>query len=211
MSERGLARSRATASSEHAKGPEAPTVAQSAVVELAMGGIGLVIILVTGRSLAEAYTAPVAPPVAAAVGLLVGIALGGLFGLGVTRPRFAERVRPFLARFTSSAPTVANVALIGLAAALGEETLFRAAIQPVAGIVVASLLFTAAHAAIADFRHPTPSKLAYAALALAMGMVLGGLFAQLGIVASMSAHFAFDKTALLLVRPLLVGAAGAQR
>ncbi len=63
-----------------------------------------------------------------------------------------------------------------------------------------------AHAVIADFRHPTPGKLGYAALAFAMGLVLGLLYERLGIAASMGAHFAFDATALLLARPILVDA-----
>jgi membrane protease YdiL (CAAX protease family) len=116
---------------------------------------------------------------------------------------FADRVRPFLARFTSSKPTFANFAIIGLAAALGEETLFRAAIQPSAGILIAALLFTIAHAAIADLRHPSAGKPAYALLALGMGMVLGVEYDRLGIAASMATHFAFDTTALVLIRPLL--------
>ncbi len=182
---------------------EAPTIAQSGVVELILGVMGIVAILATGRTLADAYPAPAPLPTAAATGLVVGVVLGGLFGLSVTRPAFADRVRPFMRRFTSSEPTVPNFILIGLLAALGEETLFRAAIQPVAGIIVASLLFMAAHALVADFRHPTPGKLAYAGLAFGMGLVLGVLYAQLGIVASMAAHFAFDTTALTVGRPLL--------
>jgi hypothetical protein len=51
--------------------------------------------------------------------------LGSIFGLGLSRPLFADRVRPFLQRFTSAAPTLLNFAIIGLTAALGEETLFR--------------------------------------------------------------------------------------
>jgi membrane protease YdiL (CAAX protease family) len=137
------------------------------------------------------------------LGLVAGLILGGAFGAGVTRPMFAERVRPFLSRFTSARPTLLNFALIGLAAALGEETLFRVALQPSLGIVIAALLFTLAHTAIADFSHPTPGKLAYAGLAFAMGIVLGLEYEHLGIAASMGTHFAFDTTALLLVRPLL--------
>ncbi len=108
-----------------------------------------------------------------------------------------------MARFTSARPTPLTFAILGLAAALGEETLFRAAIQPVAGIVVASLLFMFAHSLIADFRHPTLGKAAYALLALAMALVLGLLYDRFGIAASMAAHFAFDTVALTLIAPLL--------
>jgi CAAX amino terminal protease family. len=184
-------------------GADAPTLAQSAVVELVLGAIGLVFIVVVGRNIGDAYSAPVDRLPAAGFGLATGLVLGGAFGVGVTRPFFAERVRPFLARFTSARPTILNFAIIGLAAALGEETLFRAAVQPSMGIWIAALLFTIAHAAIADYRHPTLGKLAYAALAFGMGVLFGIEYDHLGIAASMATHFAFDTTALLLIRPLL--------
>jgi membrane protease YdiL (CAAX protease family) len=186
-----------------APGGEAPSVGQAAIVEMAFGAVGIVLIVVLGRSIADSFGAPVHRWIAAPIGLGLGVLLGGAFGLGVTRPVLAERIRPFLARFTSSKPTALNFAVIGLAAAIGEETLFRAAIQPSAGILIAATLFTVAHAAIADFRHPTPGKLAYALLAFAMGIVLGLEYEHLGIAASMATHFGFDTTALLAVRPLL--------
>ena len=182
-------------------GSDAPTLPQSVIVELAFGVVGVVVIVATGHSLAGAFATPATPLLAVAVGIVIGAVLGGLFGYAVTRPMFADRVRPFLRRFTSARPSARNFALIGVAAALGEETLFRAAIQPVAGIVVASILFMLAHSIIADFRHPTPGKLAYAVLAFGMGLVVA--YDRLGIAGSMGIHFAFDTTTLLLIRPLL--------
>lgn len=151
----------------------------------------------------RAFRVEINPLVAGSFGILIGACLGSIFGLGVTRPPIADRVRPFLQRFTSAAPTPLNFAVIGLAAALGEETLFRAAIQPAAGIVVSSLLFMLAHSLIADFRHPTIGKAGYAVLAFTMGLLLGVMYDRLGIAASMGTHFAFDTAALLVIRPLL--------
>ncbi len=184
-------------------GAEAPTLLQSIAVEVAFGVIGIVVVLATGRSLGDALASPQPPLLAVGVGLVTGALLGAVFGFGLTRPAFAERVRPFLSRFTSAPPTPAIFAALGLAAALGEETLFRAAIQPVAGMVVASLLFMLAHSLIADFRHPTAGKAAYPLLAFGMGVVLGLLYERLGIAAAIAAHFAFDTVALILVAPLL--------
>jgi uncharacterized protein len=188
---------------EQAKvGSDAPTLPQSVIVELAFGVVGIVVIFVTGHALVDAFSTPVTPLLAAALGIVVGAGLGGLFGFGVTRPMVADRVRPFLSRFTSAPPTALNFGLLGLAAALGEETLFRAAIQPAAGIVVASILFMLAHSIIADFRHPSAGKFAYAALAFGMGLLLGVAYDRLGIAASMGIHFAFDTVTLILIRPL---------
>ncbi|HEU6440643.1 MAG TPA: hypothetical protein VFC12_09450 [Terriglobales bacterium] len=70
-------------------------------------------------------------------------------------------------------------------------------------MLVAASLFTIAHAGIADFRHPSVGKLAYALLAFGMGMLLGVEYDRLGIAALMATHFEFDTTALVLIRPLL--------
>jgi membrane protease YdiL (CAAX protease family) len=58
-------------------------------------------------------------------------------------------------------------------------------------------------AAIADFRHPSAGKMADDSLAFGVGLLLGLEYEHLGIAASMAAHFAFDLTALLCIRPLL--------
>jgi membrane protease YdiL (CAAX protease family) len=173
------------------------------MVELAFAVVGLAIIVVSGHSIGSAYAAPVNPIAAVAGGVALGGVLGSVAGIGLRRPELADRVRPFLARFTSSAATPVNFAILGLAAAIGEETLFRAAIQPVTGIVIAAVLFTVAHAPIADLRHLTPGKLAYVGLALGMGLLLGLLYDRFGIAASVGAHAAFDTAVLLWVRPLL--------
>lgn len=183
---------------------EAPSLGQSIIVELGLGAIGLALIVVSGHAFSSAFRAPIQPVAAVLVGLLLGGLLGGTFGLVMVQPATAARVRPFLSRFTSATPTVPNLALIGLAAALGEETLFRAAIQPVAGILVAAILFTLAHSAIADLRHVTPGKLGYVALAFGMGLLLGILYDRVGIAASMGTHAAFDFMALMVIRPLLL-------
>ncbi len=188
--------------SQPARDPEAPTVGQSVALELAFGIAGLTFIAFTSRSIARAYHSPEPVYEAIGIGLVIGLVLGAVFGFALTRPAVAWRVAPFLARFSSSEPTLLNFAALGLAAALGEESLFRAAIQPYFGIGLASLLFMAAHIGVADWRHPTPRKAAYAALVFGMGLLLGWLFDNYGIACSMATHFAFDTTALYLVRPL---------
>jgi membrane protease YdiL (CAAX protease family) len=45
--------------------------------------------------------------------------------------------------------------------------------------------------------------MAYASLALGMSLLLGLEYEHLGIAASMAAHFAFDLTALVCIRPPL--------
>jgi len=45
--------------------------------------------------------------------------------------------------------------------------------------------------------------MAYDSLAFGVGLLLGLEYEHLGIAASMAAHFAFDLTALVCIRPLL--------
>ena len=139
------------------------------------------------------------------MGVVIGVVLGGSVGLVLIRPALATRVQPFLGRFTSARPTAINFVILGMAAAIGEETLFRAAIQPTLGIAIAAVLFTAAHVPIADLRHLTPGKLSYVALALGMGLLLGFLYDVAGLAASMGAHAAFDATLLIVIAPLIRG------
>jgi membrane protease YdiL (CAAX protease family) len=75
---------------------------------------------------------------------------------------------------------------LSLAAGIGEELFFRGFLQPLAGVVAASLAFGAAHVAGARM-------VAFGVWAAGMGLVLGALaLATGGIVASMTAHACYD-------------------
>jgi hypothetical protein len=91
--------------------PDAPTLGQSIIVDLGLGATGIALIVVSGHSFTVAFQAPVQPVAALLGGLVLGGALGGAFGLALLQPAIAARVRPFLARFTSAAPTVPFIAL----------------------------------------------------------------------------------------------------
>lgn len=88
------------------------------------------------------------------------------------------------------------IALIALAAGIGEELLFRGVVQsglvgltgPAVALIIASLLFGAAHAL-------TP---AYLVLATAIGMYLGGLHLATGnLLVPILVHFLYDWVALV--------------
>ena len=69
------------------------------------------------------------------------------------------------------------------ASALGEELLFRGALQPRVGWLAATLLFAAAHFV------PTPKLRGWAPFALVAGAVFGALFALTGdLLAPVVAH-----------------------
>ncbi len=79
-----------------------------------------------------------------------------------------------------------QIVTASLAAAVGEELFFRGFLQPLAGILAASLAFGAAHVAGARM-------VAFGVWAAGMGLILGALVtATGGILASMTAHACYD-------------------
>lgn len=86
--------------------------------------------------------------------------------------------------------TLLELALVALLAGLGEELLFRGALQPVLGLPLASVLFALAH-----FITPT-----YAVLTGLMGLYLGWLAEVSGTLwAPIATHALYDFIAFLVV------------
>jgi membrane protease YdiL (CAAX protease family) len=167
------------------------------------GGIALVAIF-----LAWIFQVPLRDQIPANVEQLVYAVVRGVL---VTLPMFAvflwlvhsswttlrelrQQVEWLIAEMFPSA-SLAQFALVALLAGVGEELLFRGVIQsvssqwttPLAGLIIASLLFGAAHAL---------TKL-YFILATAIGLCFGGLVLQYNdLVAPMVAHTLYDFFAL---------------
>jgi len=86
------------------------------------------------------------------------------------------------------------IVVIAVCSALGEELLFRGAMQPSWGFVVTSLLFGAAHIG------PDLGFLPWTLMALVLGFALGGLLLLTGnVLAPILAHFTINYFNLHLV------------
>lgn len=84
--------------------------------------------------------------------------------------------------------------VIGAAAGLGEEWLFRGILQPLTGLAVSSMLFGAAHV---GGRRMLP----FGVWATGMGLIMGGLaMATGGLIAPIVAHAVYDMLALAYIR-----------
>ena len=105
------------------------------------------------------------------------------------RRLYGEALRPLFAR---SRPL--EIALVSLAAGIGEELLFRGSVQAEFGLVVASVVFGLAHVG-------GRSSVAFGAWVIVMGFALGGL-AHLagGLLAPIVAHAAYDAAAISYIR-----------
>lgn len=105
-----------------------------------------------------------------------------------------ERLEPALGSMLVSLGP-AGMFVIALAAGLGEEILFRGVLQPLLGIVLASVIFGALHAL----------SLGYFLFATVFGFYLGWVFEATGHLAvPIVAHAAYDVFALYLLRRIYV-------
>jgi membrane protease YdiL (CAAX protease family) len=131
-----------------------------------------------------------------ALGGLLGLAIGGVVVALITHWRalrsVAERLASLIAWETLHTSDYVAVALM---AALGEEPLFRGALQPLIGLLPTALLFGLLHA----------TSIAHVVLACLLGLLLGWLYQWSGSLwPPIAAHLAIDLiTGLRLARTLL--------
>jgi membrane protease YdiL (CAAX protease family) len=93
-----------------------------------------------------------------------------------------------------------NPLWISIAAAIGEEMLFRAALQPLLGVWIVSLLFLLTHVPVYRFRKLDGATVAQAASVFIGSVVLGYVFQYVGLLAAMLVHMWIDVVGLMLVR-----------
>jgi len=137
-------------------------------------------------------------------GLVFGIATAGVLGavnyallwwapsIGPVRSirrLYAEMLRPLFA-----AATPVEVMGVSLAAGLGEELLFRGAVQTEMGLVAASVLFGVAHVGGKD-------SIVFGVWVALMGALLGNLVdVTNGLLAPVVAHAVYDALAISYIR-----------
>ena len=93
-----------------------------------------------------------------------------------------------------------NPLWIAIAAAIGEEMLFRAALQPLLGVWIVSLLFLLTHTPAYRFRQLDAATLVQAASVFGGSVVLGFVLQYVGLIAAMLVHAWIDIVGLLIVR-----------
>jgi membrane protease YdiL (CAAX protease family) len=109
--------------------------------------------------------------------------------IGGVRAVYHEVLVPLFSRFGTT-----SIVVIGVVAGFGEEWLFRGVLQPVGGLVIASVMFGLAHIG-------NRTMLAFGVWATGMGFLLGAL-AQVtgGLTAPIVAHGVYDMLALAYIR-----------
>jgi hypothetical protein len=117
-----------------------------------------------------------------AAGLLGALVLIGVSRFWTERSRAGQQLAAELGRLVGRL-SPGRAWLLALASGLGEEALFRGALQPQIGLVAATLVFGAVHYV------PRPGLRAWALFALAAGLGFGLLFELCGdLLAPALAH-----------------------
>jgi len=139
----------------------------------------------------------------AGIGLAVGL---GMAALQVAGMNASQRWRRFLVQSIGTTPLGATqIVAIGVAVGIAEELLFRAAMQPLLGVTVTSLVFAAVHwnyAAVRGLREVLALSVLAFALIFVISVVLGHVFAGFGLGAAIVAHASYDIAVLLKYRDL---------
>ncbi len=142
-------------------------------------------------------------PIAAQIGW------GVTFGLAISIPStvvvffvplFSSLRRQLLDLVSGLDLGALNPLWIGLSAGIGEELLFRGALQPILGIWWASFIFTLAHFRSGQFHSMNWQKLIYAASVFVAGLFLGYVFLEIGLIAAMVTHAVVDVVSLFTAR-----------
>ena len=116
------------------------------------------------------------------IGLVAGLALVGMSRAWTARTASGAALAEAMAEVVGGLSLPA-VVLLALVSGIGEEMLFRGALQPRVGWILATLLFAAAHFL------PRPGLRVWALFALLAGGLFGGLFAWTGsLLAPAVAH-----------------------
>lgn len=157
----------------------------------ALAGVGAVWMGVRGDPLPSSLGAEKVPlALAVAAGLAAGFAVGPITSPWLDHQRWVRRLkREILELFAPLGP--GRVVVIAVTSAVGEELLFRGAIQPHLGLIPTALVFGLLHGG------PTRTGWGWATFAAAMGLVLGALFVWSGgLAAPIAAHAAVNGAAL---------------
>jgi uncharacterized protein len=96
-----------------------------------------------------------------------------------------------------------NPLWIALCAAIGEELLFRAALQPLLGVWFVSILFLATHVPVYGVKRLDKPALVQAIGVFGASVALGYTFEYVGLLAAMLVHLWIDIVGLLVVRSVV--------
>ena len=170
----------------------------SLITLLGMGGVGLaIIIFVEGITLQTFLHSGAELPQQLFYGFTYGLGISLLAVIAVQDDLFEETNALFSDMIAEIKPSILEIMFYSMCAAVGEELLFRGAIQPYVGIWVTSLLFIALHGYLSFTK---PMMALYGLFMVCVSAGMGYLLVFHGIYASIAAHFVYDVVMFLHLR-----------
>jgi len=170
----------------------------------------LVFLVIAAMIILVAYAEPLSVfvgPMSMANQLLFGLGLSALAATGsyvsFRMTASSESTRKTIAAYARLDLSGLNPLWISLAAAIGEELLFRAALQPLLGVWITSVIFLLTHTPVYQFRKLDKATLVQAAGVFGASVVLGFIYQYVGLLAAVLVHVAIDVVGLYVVRNAL--------
>ncbi len=144
--------------------------------------------------------------------ILLGLAFGAVYWAGSRLgQRFvaARKTTQHIAeRYSRLDLTGLNPLWMALAAGLGEELLFRGALQPWLGVWITSVIFVLVHVRAYQLTGLNKRVLLQSLSIFALSVALGYVAIYAGLVTAMMVHAAMDAVGLFLIRRITHTAAG---
>lgn len=134
-----------------------------------------------------------------AIGIAAGSGAAAVIAFIINRSPVSDVLHDFYIVDMISKLKLSNFDRIQLSAfaGVGEELLFRGAIQPLLGIWITSFIFIAIHG---YFKFKSAGHMLFGLMMLGLSMLLGYLFEYGGLIAAMSAHAVYDVIMLRIVQ-----------
>ena len=170
----------------------------------------LVFLIIAAVIILVAYAEPLSVfvgPMNVGNQLLFGLGLSALAAVGsyvsFRMTATSESTRKTIAAYARLDLSGLNPVWISLAAGIGEELLFRAALQPLLGVWITSVIFLLTHTPVYQFRKLDKATLVQAAGVFGASVVLGFIYQYVGVLAAVLVHVAIDVVGLYVVRNAL--------
>jgi membrane protease YdiL (CAAX protease family) len=176
------------------------TVRRQIIVCIGMSVLALILIHIQGRSIGTIIAAGQPLHLQTGFGLAVGAAAALAALIGYKWQASKAHTKSIVNSYNRLNLSGWNPVWISLAAGFGEELLFRGALQPLLGILFASLVFVIAHIPAYQVKSFTLTTLIQATGVFATSIFLGVVFEYVGLVAAMLVHALIDLVGLYTIR-----------
>jgi membrane protease YdiL (CAAX protease family) len=166
---------------------------------IAMISIATLILYLSHQPLSSALLIGLKPQIQIALGLAIGIAFAATSYVGFLVQSKRQYTRRTVASYSRFDLSGFNPLWIGLAAGIGEELLFRGALQPLLGLWLTSAIFVTVHVRAYQFKKIDAPTLVQAAGLFVVSVLLGWLAKYVGLIAAILVHALIDIVSLYAI------------